>query len=347
MARRLRRRDEGERLSVRIAGYACRLPGACGVDEFWRLLEEQRCAVTSVPADRFEAGRFWHPDRNVPGKSVTFAAGVVDNVFDFDAACFGVSPREAIQMDPQQRLLLQVVWEALESAGLPPSSLAGQEVGVFVGASSSDYLYRFVLDIDNCDTQMMTGNTLSIIANRISYQFDLRGPSLTIDTACSSSLVALAQACQAISEGRIDTAIVAGVNLLAAPYPFIGFSTAHMLSTTGLCRAFDAAGDGYVRSEGAVALVIQSAKAADGRGLGDIVGWGVNADGRTNGLSLPSSASQADLLRRVYEAFAIDPEALAFVEAHGTGTRVGDPAEAFAIGETLGAGESASCRSAP
>ncbi len=322
-------------MSVRIAGYACRLPGARSVEEFWNILDSRRCVVSYVPEDRFETARYWHPNREVRGKSVTFAAGVIDGAFDFDATFFGVSPREALQMDPQQRLLLHVVWEALESAGLPPSSLAGQNVGVYVGASSFDYLYRFILDPDICDTQMMTGNTLSIIANRISYQFDLRGPSFVVDTACSSSLVALAQACQAISEGRVETAIVAGVNLVMAPYPFVGFSTAHMLSPSGRCRAFDADGDGYVRSEGAVALVIQAASAAQGAGFGDIVGWGANADGRTNGLSLPSSASQADLLRHVYGTFAIDPDALAFIEAHGTGTRVGDPAEAFAIGEAV------------
>ncbi len=237
-------------------------------------------------------------------------------------------------MDPQQRLLLELVWEALESAGVPPSSLAGEEVGVFVGASSSDYLYRFISDPLSVDTQMMTGNTLSIIANRISYQFDFKGPSLTVDTACSSSLVALTQACEAIASGRLKRAIVAGVSLLSAPYPFIGFSAAHMLSPTGLCRAFDVAGDGYVRAEGAVALLIEATDGVDG--FGDIVAWGANSDGRTNGLSLPSSETQSALLRHVYDTFGIDAEALAFVEAHGTGTRVGDPAEAFAIGDALG-----------
>lgn len=324
---------------MRIVGYSCRLPGAPNVDAFWSLLSEGRCAVRAIPADRFPPGRFRHPDRSARGRSVSFAAGVIDDAFAFDAAFFGVSPREATQMDPQQRVLLEVVWEALESAQIPPSSLAGSDVGVFVGASSSDYLYRFVLDRAAMDAQTMTGNTLSILANRISYQLDLRGPSLSIDTACSSSLVALAQACDAIAGGRIDTAIVAGVSILTAPHAFLGFSAAHMLSPTGLCRAFDADGDGYVRAEGAVALVLQAqgtARRAHRAGLGDIVGWGANADGRTHGLSLPSSASQADLLRRVYRQFGIDPQALAFVEAHGTGTRVGDPAEAGAIGAVLG-----------
>ena len=185
----------------------------------------------------------------------------------------------------------------------------------------------------------MTGNTLSIISNRISYQLDLKGPSFTVDTACSSSLVALNQACEAIASGVIDTAIVAGVNVLGSPFPFIGFSRAFMLSANGRCSAFDADGDGYVRGEGAVAIVIQSAQAArrSNRSIhADIAGWGTNSDGRTVGLSMPSSESQFDLLQQVYRRFDLDPESLAFVEAHGTGTRVGDPAEANAIGKSLG-----------
>lgn len=321
---------------MRIIGFACRLPGADNVEGFWDVLREGRCTVSTIADDRFPTARFYHPDRSVRGHSVTFAAGVIEDIFAFDAGFFGISPREAAQMDPQQRLLLQVVWEAMESAGIVPSSLAGSEVGVFVGASSSDYIYRLVQDPGASDTQMMTGNTLSILANRISYQFDLRGPSFVVDTACSSSLVALSQACDALKAGRIETAIVAGVNILGAPYPFIGFSTAHMLSENGLCRAFDAAADGYVRSEGAVALVLQADKTTSAAPFGEIVGWGMNCDGRTNGLSLPSGDSQAELLRRIYRTHELSPDDLAFVEAHGTGTRVGDPAEAQAIGSVLG-----------
>jgi phthiocerol/phenolphthiocerol synthesis type-I polyketide synthase C len=303
---------------VSIVGYSCRLPGAPDPREFWRLLRESRCAVSRIPEDRFATERYRHPNRGVQGKSVNFCAGIIDNVFGFDAAFFGMSPREALQTDPQQRLLLQVVWESLEHAGIPPSSLAGSPVGVFVGASTSDYLFRFLLDPAAIDTQMMTGNTLSIISNRISYQFDFKGPSFTVDTACSSSLVALNQACAAIASGNIDTAIVAGVNILAAPFAFLGFSRAYMLSASGLCRAFDADGDGYVRAEGAVALVIQSTKSArraDRNIHADIVGWGTNSDGRTVGLSMPSSESQFALLEQVYDRFGLDPANLAFVDA--------------------------------
>lgn len=329
-----------DRVGVSIVGYSCRLPGAATADEFWRLLRESRSSVSQIPADRFATARYVHPNRAVAGKSVNFFAGVLDDVYGFDAAFFGMSPREAVQTDPQQRLLLQVVWESLEHAGIAPSLLAGSPVGVFVGASSLDYQTRFVLDPLAVDTQSMTGNTLSIIANRISYQYDLKGPSFTVDTACSSSLVALNQACDAIASGVIDTAIVAGVNILGSPFPFIGFSRAFMLSANGRCSAFDADGDGYVRGEGAVAIVIQSTNAArrSNRSIhADIAGWGTNSDGRTVGLSMPSSESQFDLLQQVYSRFDLDPENLAFVEAHGTGTRVGDPAEANAIGKSLGA----------
>eukprot|EP01037_Dinobryon_pediforme_P023642 gene23642-25143_t len=280
------------RTDVALIGYACRLPGAADASAFWSLLEAGRCAVTEVPADRFPRDRYYHPDRSVPGKSYTFKAGVLDDVFGFDPGFFGISPREAIQMDPQQRLLLQVVHEAIEQAGIRPSRLAGSSAGVFVGASSWDYSTRFTADPAAVDVQMMTGNTLSIVANRISYIFDLRGPSFTVDTACSSSLVALHEAVEAIRSGRIDTAIVGGVNVLGSVGPFIGFARASMLSPSGLCRAFDAAGDGYVRSEGAVAIVLKSAakaRADRDRIHALVVGSGINADGRTVGLSLPSS----------------------------------------------------------
>jgi phthiocerol/phenolphthiocerol synthesis type-I polyketide synthase C len=324
---------------ISIVGYACRLPGAANAGEFWRLLCEGRSSISKIPADRFATVRYIHPNRSVPGKSVNFYAGVLDDIFGFDAAFFGVSPREAVQTDPQQRLLLQVVWESLEHAGIPPSSLAGLPVGVFVGTSSWDYQFNFILDPLTIDTQTMTGNTLSIVSNRISYLLDLRGPSFTVDTACSSSLVALNQACEAVSSGLIDTAIVAGVHLLGAPFPFIGFSRAFMLSAKGRCSAFDAEGDGYVRGEGAVAIVIQATKTArrQNRNIhGRIVGWGTNQDGRTVGMSMPSSDSQHALLQKVYGRFDLDPADLAFVEAHGTGTRVGDPAEASSIGRALG-----------
>jgi len=322
-----------------IVGYACRLPSASNPKEFWDILTQGRCVITQVNADRWGLERFGHPDTSQPGKSYTWAAGQIDDVWGFDPGFFGISPRETLQIDPQQRLLLKVVWEALEHAGIPPSSLAGTNTGVYVGASSLDYANQFFPDPAAGDIQLMTGNTLSIISNRISYIYDLHGPSFTVDTACSSSLVALHEALEAIRAGRIDTAIVAGVNLLLSPFSFIGFSRASMLSPDGLCKAFDESGNGYVRSEGAVAIVLRSKESAlrnQESVHGVLVGSGINSDGRTAGMSLPSAESQADLLRDVYAQFGIDPNDLAFVEAHGTGTRVGDPLEAHALGTVLG-----------
>ncbi|KQT17160.1 beta-ketoacyl synthase [Methylobacterium sp. Leaf399] len=328
-----------QRTDIAIIGRSCRLPGAPSVDGLWQLLSEARCAVSRIPDDRWVLDRFGHPRAQERGKSYTWAAGVLDDIWSFDPAVFGISPREAEQMDPQQRLLLELTWEALEDAGLRPSGVAGSGIGVFVGASSLDYGNLRVLDTASGDAYAATGNTLSILSNRISYIYDLKGPSFTVDTACSSSLVALDAAVAAIASGRIDTAVVAGVNLLASPFNFICFSNAQMLSRRGLCSAFSAQADGYVRSEGGVVLVLRSAKAAarDGNTVrGVIAASGVNSDGRTTGISLPSGYAQGELLEAVYRDAEVDLDRLVFVEAHGTGTQVGDPIEAGAIGGRLG-----------
>lgn len=323
---------------ISIVGYGCRVPGARHSDALWQLLRNNHCAVSWITPDRFPTGPFYHPSSDQPGRSYTFAAGVIDDVWGFDAAAFGMSPREAEQVDPQHRHLLEVTHDALAHAGIRPSDLAGGDIGVYVGASSADYAARFFADPNMADVHMMTGNSLSIMANRISYALDLRGPSIAIDTACSSSMVALHLAAEAIRNGTIDTAIVGGVNLLLSPFSYVGFSRATMLSPTGLCRPFDAAADGYVRSEGAIVMVLRSMAAAHkarNRIHGVIVGSGMNQDGRTTGLAMPSAESQRRLVERVYDDFGIDPSDLLFVEAHGTGTPVGDPIEADALGKGL------------
>ena len=324
---------------IAVVGWACRLPGAKSVTELWSLLLEGRCAVTQVPPDRFSLDRYGHPRRQERGKSYTWAAGVLDDLWGFDPSVFGISPREAEQMDPQQRILLQLTWEALEDAGIRPSSIAGTNVGVFVGASQADYGHKFFGDHSVADSHFATGTALAVVANRISYIYDLRGPSMTVDTACSSSLVALHQAAEALRAGKIDTAIVGGINVIASPASFIAFSQASMLSPTGLCQAFSSKADGFVRAEGGVVFVLRKAAHAHGsrnpvRGL--ILATDVNSDGRTNGISLPSLEAQEVLVQRVYSRAAIDPNRLAFVEAHGTGTPAGDPIEANALGRSLG-----------
>ncbi|GLK70110.1 SDR family NAD(P)-dependent oxidoreductase [Ancylobacter dichloromethanicus] len=319
-----------------IMGCACRLPGAPDEAAFWSLLTAGVCSVSEIPATRWSHERFLHPVRGTPGRAYSFAAGVLDDIFGFDAGAFGLSPREAEQIDPQQRLLLELVREAFEDANIPLASLAGANVGVFVGASSLDHSLHFISDITAADAHFVTGNALSIIANRISHVFGFTGPSLTIDTACSSSLVAFDRAVKAIESGEIDTAVVAGVNILASPFNFIGFSRAGMLSPTGRCRPFSGAADGYVRAEGGVVTVL-SRLGGDGRTPRAVVmASGTNSDGRTLGIAMPESRAQQRLLEQLYEQRGIDPQRLAFIEAHGTGTLVGDPAEARAIGAALG-----------
>jgi len=324
---------------IAIVGWSGRFPGANSISDLWSLLLEGRCAVSQVPNDRFSLQRFGHPRRQERGKSYTFAAGVLDDIWGFDPSVFGISPREAEQMDPQQRILLQLTWEALEDAGIPPTSIAGAEVGVFVGASQTDYAHSVIGDVAIADSHFATGNSLAVLGNRISYVFDLHGPSVTLDTACSSSLVALHQATQALRSGQIDTAIVGGINVIASPVPFISFAQASMLSPTGLSRAFSADADGYVRAEGGVVLVLRKAALAQANlnpVHGIVVASDINSDGRTNGISVPSGSAQEALIKRVYSRAEIDVDRLVFVEAHGTGTPVGDPIEANALGLGLG-----------
>ena len=324
---------------IAIVGRACRLPGAANAAELWELLRAARCAVSSIPPGRWPLDRHGHPRVKEPGRSYTWAAGVLPDIWGFDPSVFRISPREAQQMDPQQRLLLELAFEACEDGGFAPSKLAGTPTGVYVGASALDYSTIGLHDPAIADAYYATGNTLSIIANRLSYIFDLSGPSLTIDTACSSSLVALHEARHALARGEVDAALVGGVNILATPFGFISFSQAGMLSPTGLCRAFAEEADGYVRAEGGVVLVLKTLKKAvrDGDRIHAVIcGSAVNSDGRTSGISLPAESRQIELLRTVYGQTSVAPDSVAYIEAHGTGTRVGDPVEAAALGKVLG-----------
>ncbi|NMM01960.1 SDR family NAD(P)-dependent oxidoreductase [Paraburkholderia sp. RP-4-7] len=328
---------------IAIVGMACRFPGHVeSPDDFWTLLRDEKDAVTQIPADRFGTEFYQHPSKREAGKSYTFSAGVLDDVAGFDAAFFGISPREAQQMDPQQRLLLELAWETFEDAGVRPRDMEGSNCAVYIGVASPDYGNRFVDDLNAVDPYSATGNTLSIASNRLSYLFDLRGPSVSVDTACSSSLVALHQACQALQSGDAEVALAGGVNLLLHPFGFVTFSKASMLSPRGRCRAFDATGDGYVRSEGGALVMLKTLERAlaDGDTIHAVIaGSGVNSDGYSQGgISVPGAATQAALLRTVYERAGVDPRSLAYVEAHGTGTAVGDPIEARALMDVASAG---------
>ena len=323
---------------VAIVGMAYRLPGGEG-DLFWKRLVAGEDLVTEVAEGRWAKEKFLHPRKSEPGSSYTFAAGSVPNATGFDPAFFGISPREAIQMDPQQRLLMELTWEALEDAGIKPSSLKGSRCGVFVGISSFDYAHRLADDLSSIDSKTPTGNAGSIAANRISYFLDARGPSFVVDTACSSSLVAFHQAWNSLLIGESDCALVGGVSLHFHPLGFLTFTKTGMLSRDGRCRTFDADADGYVRSEGGGMVLLKAwdQAIADGdRILAVVEGSGINCDGRTPGITVPSGEAQAALLREVYASSEVDPLCLDFIEAHGTGTSVGDPIETWAIGEVLG-----------
>lgn len=330
---------------IAIVSMAFKFPEDCADEHsFWSGLKTRHDFVTQVPSDRWAVDELQHNKRSEPGRSVTFSAGVLSGLDQFDAEFFGISPREAAMVDPQHRLLLELSWQAMENAGYLPSQLAGTNCAVYVGISGLDYGTRMLDDCSLISSHTMTGNTLSVAANRLSYFFDLRGPSLAVDTACSSSLVALHHACMSLQTGDASMALVGGVNMLLHPYPFIGFTKASMLSKNGRCKVFDASADGYVRSEGGAVFILKPLKTAlqDGDDIQAVIrSTGVNADGgRKTGITIPSAEGQADLMRSVIAKSGLSSNEVDFVEAHGTGTIVGDPIEAHAIGEVYGQGKS-------
>ncbi|AOZ70035.1 hypothetical protein LPB142_12470 [Rhodobacter xanthinilyticus] len=321
-----------------ITGIGLRLPGARGLAGAWRVLAEGRCTVGEVIARSFDPALYLDPVPGRRGKTVTFAAGQIEDLWRFDPGAFGISPREAAEMDPQQRQMLMVVREAVDDAGLDMAALAGPRTGVFIGASLVENLSLFYNDPARGGSTFTLGNTLSILANRVSACFDFRGPSQVIDTACSSALTALDTAAGALRRGELDIAVVGGVHAIRTPGGFVGFSQARMLSPTGTCHAFDAAADGYVRSEAAIAVVLMRPEIAARlapRLRARLLATGVNTDGASAPLAVPSAPRQQALIEAVLEASGRDPEDFAFYEAHGTGTAVGDPAEARSLGAAL------------
>ena len=324
--------------AIAIIGIGCRFPGARDARAFWNLLRDGVDAIQEVPAQRFNLHDFYDPDPAAPGKIVTRWGGFIEHVDQFDAHFFGISPREAARMDPQQRLLLEVAWEALEDAGQVREHLAGTPTGVFIGISNNDYGRIQFNDLDRIDAYAGTGNALSIAANRVSYVFDFRGPSMAIDTACSSSLVAVHQACNSLRSGESTLALAGGVNLILSPAITINFSKAGAMAPDGRCKAFDARANGYVRSEGVGVVVLKplSRALADRDPIYAVIrGSAVNQDGRSNGLMAPNPKAQEAVLREAYLRAAISPGDVQYVEAHGTGTLLGDPIEAKALGAVL------------
>ena len=325
-----------------IVGVGCRFPGGADTPEkFWRLVVDGVDAISEIPADRWNVDELYDPDPAARGKTATRWGGFVDGVDRFDAALFGIAPREAMQMDPQQRLLLETTWDALEHAGQSPDRLKGSNTGVFVGvhSHSADYCFMQFSDADRVDSFSASGSAHNFFSGRLSYLFDLRGPSVVVDTACSSSLVAVHLAIQSVRAGECDVAIAAGVNLMLLPLVTIAASRMHMMAPDGRCKTFDASADGFVRSEGCGVVVIKrlaDAVAGGDRILAVVRGTAVNQDGRTNGITAPNGRSQEAVIRDALKNGGVDPSQVSYVEAHGTGTSLGDPIEVEALGAALG-----------
>lgn len=314
---------------IAIVGMAIRLPGAENLDALWQMLSAGTSVIAPLPDARRPAGfpqdqKFW--------------GGFVADADCFDPGFFGISPREAQTMDPQQRFIMELAWNALEDAGIRPSTLSGSRTGVYMGACHWDYLEMIGRSGAPVDAYAPTGIATSILANRVSYHFDLHGPSVTNDTACSSALVAVAEAVAALRQGTCDVALAGAANLIWSPDHFLAFSKNGMLSKTGNSRAFDARADGYVRGEGAAVLVLKplSRAVADADAIHAVIrGIGMNHGGRTSALTVTNPQAQADLIHDVLTQAGISPDTLDYVEAHGTGTPVGDPIEVLGLKRAL------------
>lgn len=329
-------------VEIALVGIGCRFPG--GVHDgqsFWEFMISKGDGIVDIPADRWNADRFYDPDPEAPGRMYTRRGGfLTQSLWDFDPEFFGISPREASVTDPQQRLLLEVAWEALDDAG-HAGRITGAPIGVYVGGFTNDSAglrgAPSVRPFINAHSATSSSHTL--LSNRISYALDLVGPSMTIDTACSSSLVAMHEAVRALDRGECDMALVGGVNTMIRPETFVSMCKGRFLAFDGRSKSFDATADGYGRGEGAGMVLLRPLADAvrDGDRIYSVIrGSGVNQDGRTIAIPVPNPVSQRSLAERVCAEAGIDPSEVGYVEAHGTGTAVGDPLEVEALGGAYG-----------
>jgi amino acid adenylation domain-containing protein len=319
-----------QREPVAIIGISGIFPQSPDLETFWDNIVNKRDLITEISDDRWNASNYYIKMAEENNIAYSKWGGFIEDVDKFDAAFFNISPREAERMDPQQRIFLEIAWKAIENAGYKPSDLSGTKTGVYVGAVSSDYWDMMLCTGLEADSYTISGNVNCVIANRISYLLNLHGASASIDTACSSSLVAVHRAVAAIQNGYCDMAIAGGVNVILNPFMHIALSTNGMLSADGQCKTFDSRANGYVRGEGAGALILKplSKAIADGDYIHAVIrGSCENHGGRTNSLTAPSPNAQADLLFSAYTEAEIDPSTVTYIEAHGTGTSLGDPIE--------------------
>lgn len=311
-----------------VVGMAGQFPQARNLDEFWHNIANGKDCVSEVPSDRWDTDAYYQEGEASYGKTYSKWMGSLEEYDLFDPLFFTISPTEAESMDPQQRVFLQACWHSIEHAGYNAQALSGSKCGVFVGCASGDY--NLLTRDQQLSAQGFTGGATSILAARVSYVLNLTGPCLSIDTACSSSLVAIASACDSLMTGSSDIALAGGVYIMAGPEMLVKTSQAGMLSPDGKCFTFDQRANGFVPGEGVGVVMLKrlaDAQADDDIIYGTIEGWGVNQDGRTNGITAPNAESQTRLLQDTYDRFKVDPGGIQLIEAHGTGTKLGDPIE--------------------
>jgi acyl transferase domain-containing protein/NAD(P)-dependent dehydrogenase (short-subunit alcohol dehydrogenase family)/acyl carrier protein len=317
---------------IAIIGMSGRFPKARNVDELWDILASGRDAVDEVPPSRFDWRHIYDPSGSAPDKTNSKWCGAIPGIEEFDPLFFEISPLEAERMDPRQRHLLQESWLALENAGCGPQQISRQRIGMFVGVEEGSDYQRRVKQLS------LTSSHNGVLASRLAYFLNLKGPVLAINTACSSGLVAAHMACTSLRQGECDTAIAAGVNLMVSPEAYIGMTQAGMLSPDGKCYAFDKRANGMVPGEAVAVVVLKrlSRALADGDPIHAVIrGTGVNYDGRTNGITAPSGAAQAELLRDIHKECALRPRDIDYIVAHGTATQLGDPVEVNALNDVF------------
>ncbi|KAJ4396389.1 hypothetical protein N0V93_000608 [Gnomoniopsis smithogilvyi] len=329
--------ESKDNIPIAVIGMGCRFSGgANGPEALWsRLIEGQSAWTEELPQDRLNLKSFYHPNKDNPGSIAVKGAHFLSQpLAAFDASFFGMSSIEAEDLDPQQRIILEVAWEAVENAGITMNMLKGSDTAVFVGMFAHDFEHMITKDPLYFSKYHNTGSSKCLIANQVSYRFDLHGPSVTLDTGCSGSLVAINSACQSLKAGEAKMALAGGVGLIFSPDQLAVMSKTGMLNSEGKCFAFDDRGDGFGRGEGAGVVLLKPLSDAinDGDNIRAVIhASGVNQDGKTNGITLPSQEAQESLARRIFKNVPFNPCDVQYVEAHGTGTKAGDSAEMHAI----------------